>query len=182
MHQAAFLCNLQVRRYHRHDAPPQQRLWLAQGDSGSHAPHPQVTLPSLAARRLQGELSWAGAGGRQGRVYGSKTSAQDREACLQFAFHNPLQSSYAWQHDPPSSTGLTCELTTSLWQYPAQTQPREHHAMQVMFSRPMPELSCKLNAWATWLTCQWLMGPCEINDVEVDGGQMGVGQGVLVKR
>lgn len=51
-----------------------------------------------------------------------------------------------------------------------------------MFSRPLPDFSCKLNAWATWLTCQWLMGPCEVNDVEVDGGGLGVGQGVLVKR
>ena len=25
-------------------------------------------------------------------------------------------------------------------------------------------------------------GPCEVNDVEVDGGGVGVGQGVLVKR
>ncbi|KAL4428507.1 hypothetical protein ABPG75_002596 [Micractinium tetrahymenae] len=55
-------------------------------------------------------------------------------------------------------------------------------AFAVMFSRPMPGLSCQLNAWATWLTCQWLMGECEVNDVEIDGGQIGKGHGVLVKR
>ncbi len=34
--------------------------------------------------------------------------------------------------------------------------------LQVMFSRPLPELSCRLNAWVTMLTCQWLMGPCKV--------------------
>jgi hypothetical protein len=102
---------------------------------------------------------------------------------------------------------------------------------QVMFSRPVPGLSCQLNAWVTMLTCQWLMGPCkvlpqspsahkscsrthfsttfatpstpwpnlqlwstasqpdfkpalfqQVNDVEVDGGCVGKGQGVLVER
>jgi hypothetical protein len=57
-----------------------------------------------------------------------------------------------------------------------------HLGAQVMFSRPMPALSCRLNAWVTALTCQWLMGPCQINDVEVDGGTVGRGQGVLVER
>jgi hypothetical protein len=55
-------------------------------------------------------------------------------------------------------------------------------AFALLFSRPMPELSCQLNAWATWLTCQWLMGECELNDVEVDGGRLGRAHGVLVKR
>ena len=40
----------------------------------------------------------------------------------------------------------------------------------------------QLNAWATWLTCQWLMGECEVNDVEIDGGGIGQGHGVLIKR
>ena len=34
--------------------------------------------------------------------------------------------------------------------------------LQVMFSRPLPELACRLNAWVTMLTCQWLMGPCKV--------------------
>ena len=55
-------------------------------------------------------------------------------------------------------------------------------AFKVMFSIPFPDVSCKLNAWATWLTCQWLMGPCEINDVEIDRGRIGEGHGVFVKR
>jgi hypothetical protein len=42
--------------------------------------------------------------------------------------------------------------------------------VQVMFSKPLPEFSCKLNALATALTCQWLMGPCKVNDVELDDG------------
>ncbi len=34
--------------------------------------------------------------------------------------------------------------------------------VQVMFSKPLPALSCRLNAWVTMLTCQWLMGPCKV--------------------
>lgn len=41
-----------------------------------------------------------------------------------------------------------------------------------MFAKPMPELSCRLNAFATALTCQWLMGSCKVNDVEIDGGKV----------
>lgn len=37
-----------------------------------------------------------------------------------------------------------------------------HSLPQVLFSRPLPGLSCQMNAWVTVLTCQWLMGPCEV--------------------
>jgi hypothetical protein len=43
---------------------------------------------------------------------------------------------------------------------------------QVLFSRPFPIFANKLNAWATTVTCEWLMGPCKVNDVEVDDGQV----------
>lgn len=39
-----------------------------------------------------------------------------------------------------------------------------------------------MNAWATWWAGTWLMGECEINDVVVDGGELGKDQGLLVKR
>jgi hypothetical protein len=55
-------------------------------------------------------------------------------------------------------------------------------SLQVLFATPLPVASCRLNAFATWATCQWLMGECEVNAVEVDGGAMAPGQGVLVKR
>eukprot|EP00611_Tribonema_gayanum_P031647 TRINITY_DN91_c0_g1_i1.p1 TRINITY_DN91_c0_g1~~TRINITY_DN91_c0_g1_i1.p1 ORF type:complete len:227 (+),score=22.85 TRINITY_DN91_c0_g1_i1:78-758(+) len=55
-------------------------------------------------------------------------------------------------------------------------------AFAVMFSKPFPEFSCRMNAWVTLVASQWLMGPSEINDVEIDGGQIGVGHGLLVKR
>ena len=45
-------------------------------------------------------------------------------------------------------------------------------AFGAMFSRPLPAFSCRLNALATALTCQWLMGPCKVNDVEIDGGEV----------
>ncbi|CAN0196751.1 unnamed protein product [Ascophyllum nodosum] len=37
----------------------------------------------------------------------------------------------------------------------------------VMFSRPFPAFSARLNAWVTLIASQWLMGPSELNDVEV---------------
>jgi hypothetical protein len=43
-------------------------------------------------------------------------------------------------------------------------------AFKLMFAKPLPAFSCKLNALATALSCQWLMGPCKVNDVELDGG------------
>lgn len=55
-------------------------------------------------------------------------------------------------------------------------------AFKVMFSKPLKAFSCQLNAFATWFTCQWLMGPCTINDTPVDGGLIGKGHGVLVAR
>jgi hypothetical protein len=48
----------------------------------------------------------------------------------------------------------------------------EGPALQVLFSRPLPDFSCRLNAAATALTCQWLMGPCRVNDVELDDGRV----------
>jgi hypothetical protein len=55
-------------------------------------------------------------------------------------------------------------------------------AFRVMFARPLPEFSNKLNAWVTALTCQWLMGPNKVNDVELRDGSVGRAQGVLVER
>ena len=51
-----------------------------------------------------------------------------------------------------------------------------------MFAKPLPGLSCRLNAWVTALTCQWLMGPSIVNDTELDDGSVGQGYGVLVER
>lgn len=51
-----------------------------------------------------------------------------------------------------------------------------------LFSRPMPGLSARLNALATQLTCEWLMGPLAVNDVVVDSGEVGKGHGLLVQR
>jgi len=51
-----------------------------------------------------------------------------------------------------------------------------------MFAKPFPEFSAKMNAWATMVAGVWLMGECEVNDCEIDGGEIGVNQGVLVKR
>lgn len=52
----------------------------------------------------------------------------------------------------------------------------------MMFSRPLPVFSCRLNAWVTALTCQWLMGPCRVNDIELQDGSVLAGQGVHVER
>ncbi|CAM9355419.1 unnamed protein product [Pylaiella littoralis] len=52
----------------------------------------------------------------------------------------------------------------------------------VMFSKPFPAFSSRLNAWVTVIASQWLMGPSQLNDIEVDGGTVGVGHGLLVER
>ena len=54
--------------------------------------------------------------------------------------------------------------------------------VQVMFARPLPALSRQLNAWVTALTCQWLMGPCQVNDVELADGKALKSQGVKIER
>lgn len=50
---------------------------------------------------------------------------------------------------------------------------RDPTPTQVMFSKPLPDFSCRLNAFATAVTCQWLMGPCKVNQVELDDGRVG---------
>lgn len=55
-------------------------------------------------------------------------------------------------------------------------------AFGVMFAKPFPEFSSRMNAWATKMAGTWLMGECEINDCEIDDGTIGKGQGLLVKR
>ena len=52
----------------------------------------------------------------------------------------------------------------------------------ILFSKPFPAFSARMNAWATWWAGTWLMGECEINDCEIDGGGIGRNQGLLVKR
>lgn len=37
---------------------------------------------------------------------------------------------------------------------------------EVLFARPFPAFSSKLNAWVTWWAAQWLMGQCELLDLE----------------
>lgn len=37
----------------------------------------------------------------------------------------------------------------------------------VMFSKPFPAFSSRLNAWVTLIASRWLMGPSGLNDVEV---------------
>lgn len=37
-------------------------------------------------------------------------------------------------------------------------------AFAVLFSKPLPYLSARINAEATALACEWLMGPTEVND------------------
>lgn len=52
-----------------------------------------------------------------------------------------------------------------------------------LFSKPFPAFSSRMNAWATMVAGTWLMGECEINDVEaVDDGSVGRSQGLYVKR
>jgi len=38
---------------------------------------------------------------------------------------------------------------------------------EVLFARPFPAFSSKLNAWVTWWAGQWLMGPCTLQSIDV---------------
>lgn len=60
-----------------------------------------------------------------------------------------------------------------------------------LFSKPFPNFSARMNAWATRVAGTWLMGECEINDVVVNHkiddtneevNEIGRNQGLLVKR
>jgi Beta-carotene isomerase D27-like, C-terminal len=57
-------------------------------------------------------------------------------------------------------------------------------AYAVLFSKPFPAFSARMNAWATKMGGTWLMGECDINDVMSDDGTVIVGrqQGLLVKQ
>jgi hypothetical protein len=56
-------------------------------------------------------------------------------------------------------------------------------AFAALFAHPFPGFSARLNALATAATCEWLMGPCAVVDVELDtNGTVGVGHGVRVER
>mmetsp|Transcript_3521 Transcript_3521/g.4953 ORF Transcript_3521/g.4953 Transcript_3521/m.4953 type:complete len:289 (+) Transcript_3521:101-967(+) len=56
-------------------------------------------------------------------------------------------------------------------------------AFSALFSQNIPNISCRMNAWVTLLTCGWLMGPeMELNDVEMEDGTILRDQGLLVKR
>jgi len=57
--------------------------------------------------------------------------------------------------------------------------PRQY---AVLFSKPFPAFSARMNAWATGVAGTWLMGECEVNDIELDGGKIGKNQGLKVKR
>ncbi|KAG8458263.1 hypothetical protein KFE25_001555 [Diacronema lutheri] len=40
------------------------------------------------------------------------------------------------------------------------------HWFGVLFAAPFPVFSARLNAWVTWSAAQWLMGRCEVSDVD----------------
>ena len=84
-----------------------------------------------------------------------------------------LNSQYC---SPAETQQATQQILRSL--FPAWLLP----AFRAMFSRPLPTASCRLNAWVTALTCQWLMGPSKVNDVELADGTLGRAQGVLIER
>mmetsp|Transcript_26242 Transcript_26242/g.47618 ORF Transcript_26242/g.47618 Transcript_26242/m.47618 type:complete len:352 (-) Transcript_26242:5-1060(-) len=59
-------------------------------------------------------------------------------------------------------------------------------SFSIMFAKPFPKFSARLNAWATMVAGTWLMGEGEVSDCQVDGdaeGEFtGISQGLYVKR
>ena len=78
--------------------------------------------------------------------------------------------------DPRKTQLATRSILNSL--FPSWLPP----AFKVMFAKPLPGFSNKLNAWVTALTCQWLMGPSKVNDAEQEDGTVLRRQGVLIER
>ena len=46
------------------------------------------------------------------------------------------------------------------------------YLLQLCISRPFPQISAKINAWTTSVTCTWLMGSMEVNDIDLDDGEV----------
>lgn len=53
---------------------------------------------------------------------------------------------------------------------------------EVLFARPFPAFSSKLNAWVTWWAAQWLMGPCDLGDLPGDDDGNDDGEGAPTAR
>ena len=58
---------------------------------------------------------------------------------------------------------------------------------EVLFARPFPVFSARLNAYVTYLAGQWLMGPCTVEDLSAEDAAAsvvgdGTGQQLLVHR
>mmetsp|Transcript_27681 Transcript_27681/g.78271 ORF Transcript_27681/g.78271 Transcript_27681/m.78271 type:complete len:307 (+) Transcript_27681:198-1118(+) len=53
---------------------------------------------------------------------------------------------------------------------------------KVMFARPLPGLSNAMCAFVTVATCQWLMGRCRVNNVELPSGEVKKYWGMKVER
>ena len=47
------------------------------------------------------------------------------------------------------------------------------HWFKVLFARPFPAFSARLNAWVTLAAAQWLMGPCVLEDLVLPEGAAG---------
>ncbi|KAL6771544.1 hypothetical protein ACKKBG_A26805 [Auxenochlorella protothecoides x Auxenochlorella symbiontica] len=83
-------------------------------------------------------------------------------------------------NDAPNTPADTQAATVSILK--SLFPPWLPGAFAVMFSKPFPAFSARLNAWATAVTCQWLMGPCSVVAVDDGDGQPKAGQGVKVER
>lgn len=78
--------------------------------------------------------------------------------------------------DPKQTQEATVEILLTL--FPSWLP----QFFSVLFAKPFPEFSNKMNAWVTALTCQWLMGPNQVVDYERPDGSVAVAQAVQVER
>lgn len=95
---------------------------------------------------------------------------------------------------PATATAASRRVLNSLFPDWPPFAPRDRVGLlywfEVLFAKPFPGFSAKLNAWVTWWAAQWLMGPCELADLEradVDAPARlaagdGTGQLLVVKR
>lgn len=83
-----------------------------------------------------------------------------------------------WCVSPVAVLFLDLPVLTSRW----YLRGRHNLRFGVLFARPFPVFSAKLNAWVTWWAAQWLMGPSILVDQDDPACGDGKAQTLLVQR
>eukprot|EP00884_Botryococcus_braunii_P023661 jgi/Botrbrau1/997/Bobra.114_1s0035.1 len=138
-----------------------RRQMVAQSTYRSAGPGgPPVDLHRYRCKAVETRPSWLSFAEKMVEALNEDTSETGYAAIVDLT--RRLNSRYATARETQLATILILQSLFPSW-LPG--------AFKVMFSGPMPQLSCKMNALVTALTCQWLMGPCTLNSVQLADGR-----------